>query len=92
MNHAKDRHASSLVTATHAPPAVLAAHAIVNPLLAAAGPHRPYREIHITTPCIAHIFDRETGTTSDIQGAPAAVRSIEDATNRATAVEVITNA
>ena len=36
-----------LVTATHAPPAVRAAHAIVNPLLAAAGPHRPYREIHI---------------------------------------------
>ena len=55
-----------LVTATHAPPAVRAAHAIVNPLLAAAGPHRPYREIHITTPCIAHIFDRETGTTSAV--------------------------
>ena len=55
-----------LVTATHAPTAVRAAHAIVNPLLAAAGPHRPYRDIHITTPCIAHNFDRETVTTSAV--------------------------
>ena len=55
-----------LVTATHAPPAVRAAPAIVNPLLAAAGPHRPYREIHITTPGIAHIFDREMGMTSAV--------------------------